>query len=180
MKITRRAAIPIMSMLGLLLSLLIYLFAIRDRLIPINDISTDLQDPPTYHKVISLRSRWQNSPLYPPEFAAIQKQVYADIRPLQSALSAEKSFALAQHLIEQSGWILISSTPEEGMLEATAITPILRFRDDVVIRIRPQPAGSLLDMRSSSRLGRSDLGVNAARIRAFMHQFSQQAAELQQ
>ncbi len=65
------------------------------------------------------------------------------------------------------GWEIIAAVREEGRIEATATTRWFRFKDDVVIRVQPQGTGSRIDVRSKSRLGRSDLGANAKRIRAY-------------
>jgi uncharacterized protein (DUF1499 family) len=65
------------------------------------------------------------------------------------------------------GWEIIAAVPTDGRIEATATTRWFRFKDDVVIRVTPQPAGSRIDVRSTSRLGRSDLGTNAKRVRAY-------------
>ena len=62
----------------------------------------------------------------------------------------------------------MAAVPAEGRLEATARTRWFGFRDDVVVRVRPDGAGSRVDVRSVSRVGRSDLGTNARRIRGFM------------
>ena len=51
---------------------------------------------------------------------------------------------------------------------AADTTAFFGFNDDVVIRFRPEGAGSVLDVRSVSRVGRSDLGKNAERIRSFL------------
>jgi uncharacterized protein (DUF1499 family) len=64
-------------------------------------------------------------------------------------------------------WKIDASNPGSGRIEATATTLWFGFKDDVVIRIQPDPSGSRLDIRSASRVGISDVGKNAARIRAF-------------
>jgi uncharacterized protein (DUF1499 family) len=66
------------------------------------------------------------------------------------------------------GWAIIASDPEEGRIEASQQSRWFRFTDDIVIRIAGDGARTRIDMRSTSRQGRSDYGVNAARIRAFM------------
>ena len=66
------------------------------------------------------------------------------------------------------GWHIVAAKSEEGRIEATATTLWFGFKDDVVIRIMPTAAGSRLDIRSKSRVGLSDVGVNAARIREFV------------
>jgi len=73
-------------------------------------------------------------------------------------------------LARDRGWDVVSVDARAGIVEATATTLFFRFKDDVVVRVRPDSArsgGSIVDMRSISRVGGSDVGVNAARIRKF-------------
>ena len=65
------------------------------------------------------------------------------------------------------GWEIVATEPAEGRIEATDTTFWFRFKDDIVIRIRPDGTGTILDARSVSRVGRSDVGKNAARLRMF-------------
>ena len=67
-------------------------------------------------------------------------------------------------------WELITVAPGEGRLEAVATTAWFGFKDDIVVRIVESGDGSLVDVRSKSRLGLSDVGTNARRIRRFMAQ----------
>jgi uncharacterized protein (DUF1499 family) len=76
-------------------------------------------------------------------------------------------FERARAAVDTLGWDLVASAPEQGRIEATDTTFWFRFKDDIVIRITETPEGSLLDARSTSRVGVSDVGKNAARLRAF-------------
>ena len=69
------------------------------------------------------------------------------------------------------GWDIVASDAERRRFEATAYTSVFYFADDVVVVVSEEVNGSRVDMRSVSRIGRSDQGVNAARIRAFQEQF---------
>ena len=77
-------------------------------------------------------------------------------------------FAQAVEVARGRGWEIVAAEPDEGRLEATDRTRWFGFRDDIVVRVRPDGAGSRVDVRSVSRVGRSDLGTNARRIRGFM------------
>jgi uncharacterized protein (DUF1499 family) len=66
------------------------------------------------------------------------------------------------------GWEIVATAPADGRLEATDRTRWFGFRDDVVVRVRPDGSGSRVDARSVSRVGRSDLGTNARRIERFL------------
>ena len=80
----------------------------------------------------------------------------------------DRVLTTAEALARRLGWEIVAVVPAEGRLEATATTPWFGFKDDVVVRVTPAATGSRVDMRSKSRVGRSDLGVNAKRIRAFL------------
>ncbi|MGH7421143.1 MAG: DUF1499 domain-containing protein, partial [Candidatus Rokuibacteriota bacterium] len=80
----------------------------------------------------------------------------------------DRVLARAVDVARGLGWEIVAVAPAEGRLEATDRTPWFGFRDDVVVRVRPDGAGSRVDVRSVSRVGRSDLGTNARRIRGFL------------
>jgi uncharacterized protein (DUF1499 family) len=65
-------------------------------------------------------------------------------------------------------WEVVAADAAAGRIEATATTPWFGFRDDIVVRIVPADGGSRVDVRSVSRVGKGDLGVNARRIREFL------------
>ena len=66
------------------------------------------------------------------------------------------------------GWKIVAADSTAGRIEATATTPWFGFKDDVVVRVRPEGSGSRIDVRSVSRVGQSDVGTNARRIRAYL------------
>lgn len=137
---------------------------------PIHDITTDVEDPPEFVEVVPRRTATgaSNPPAYAgPEVAAQQKQAYPDIAPIRLPDPPERAFARAREAAESLGWEIVSADPQQGRLEATDTTRWFGFRDDVVVRVRPEGAGSRVDVRSKSRVGRSDVGANAERIRTF-------------
>ncbi|MBN7798892.1 DUF1499 domain-containing protein [Parahaliea mediterranea] len=141
---------------------------------PIHDISTDLTRPPVFSHAPALRGREANSLEPNPQTHAAQRAAYADIQPLRSSLAPEAAYARAVTTAEQLGWEVVYQAPRKGELEAVATTPIMGFKDDVAIRLRPSgDGGTRVDLRSVSRVGVGDLGANAARIRAFIEQYSQ-------
>jgi len=136
---------------------------------PIHDISTDTADPPAFAAVLALRRDAPNPAEYGgTEVARQQRQFYPDILPLEVALGPDAAFARALDGARALGWEIVAAEPAEGRIEATATTLWFGFKDDVVIRIRPAPGGSRIDVRSVSRVGRSDLGANAGRIRRYL------------
>jgi len=136
---------------------------------PINDITTDTANPPAFVAVLPLRASAPVSPDYPgPATAAQQQSGYPDIRPLDLNVAPEAAFARALDTAKGFGWQIDATDAASGRIEATATTPWFGFRDDVVIRVTPTASGSRVDIRSHSRVGRSDLGANAKRIREFL------------
>jgi MFS family permease len=135
----------------------------------IHDITTDVANPPVFVALAAARKAAPNGLDYEgAAVAGLQKQAYPDITTLRSRLAPAELFDRAAKLAVESGWEVAAAVPAEGRIEATATTRMFGFKDDVVIRVRPAEGGSELDMRSMSRLGKSDIGTNAARIRAFM------------
>ena len=135
----------------------------------IHDITTDTNDPPTFVDVLPLRAGARNSATYGgSDVAALQRAAYPDILPVDLAITPAAAFAKARTAASAMGWALVSANSSGGRIEATATTRWLRFKDDVVIRVRPREGGSRVDVRSVSRVGRNDLGKNAERVRAFI------------
>lgn len=135
----------------------------------LHDLTTDLTDPPQF-EVLPLRAdnlvgvdtveNWQK----------IHSQAYGELRAITIAQPVPVVTAKAERLAREAGWDVAKSDPARGHLEATASVSFIRFKDDVVLRIRPSAdgRGSKVDMRSVSRVGVGDLGVNARRIREFL------------
>ncbi|WKD50936.1 DUF1499 domain-containing protein [Microbulbifer spongiae] len=138
----------------------------------IHDISTDTRNPPQYRAILALRKKGDNSAEYGGESVArLQRgvDVYADIIPLHVHLPVTRTTELAGEVATDLGWKLVSYQPERGHLEAVARTRLLGFTDDIVVRVQAEDdGGSRVDVRSSSRVGVSDLGANAKRIRVFL------------
>lgn len=136
----------------------------------IHDISTDLDDPPAFVAIAPLRAGAPNPAAWAgDETAQAQRQAYPAIVPLQLNTTPDTAFARARALIEHRGWTLVAADSATGRLEATATTFWFGFKDDVVLRLRATPdGGTRVDMRSKSRLGKSDVGANARRIAAFL------------
>ncbi|MGD2168417.1 MAG: DUF1499 domain-containing protein [Gammaproteobacteria bacterium] len=139
----------------------------------INDITTDLEDPPEFSAVIPLRPAGSNPIAYGgPEVAARQREAHPEVAPIFSALDPQAAFQRAFETAESLGWEVVSGDLQSGIIEAVDTTRFFRFKDDVIIRIREDAGGSRIDLRSRSRVGRSDLGKNAKRILAFADAFT--------
>jgi len=136
---------------------------------PIHDISTDLPDPPAFVAILPLRANAANPAAYGgPEIAAAQRAAYPDIQPLLLAEPVAKAYARALAAAQHSGWQIVAAAQPSGRIEATATTLWFGFKDDVIIRIAPSAGGSRIDVRSVSRVGKSDVGTNANRIRSYL------------
>jgi len=126
---------------------------------PINDITTDTENPPRYMTA---------SRAYPgAEFARQQRAAYPDIAPVLLPQPPREAFAKAVAAAEAMGWEVVGRDAAAGTLEAVDTTKWFGFKDDIAVRVVPTPNGSRIDIRSKSRVGRSDLGTNARRIRAY-------------
>ncbi|MEX1063611.1 MAG: DUF1499 domain-containing protein [Balneolaceae bacterium] len=136
---------------------------------PIHDITTDTQSPPEFVELVRLRENAPNPPEYAgEEFARAQREAYPDIQPLVVSASVQEVMDEIVSLIARRGWEIISINRQEGRIEATEKLAWFGFRDDVVLRITDTDEGTRIDMRSKSRIGRGDLGVNANRIEKLM------------
>ena len=142
---------------------------------PIHDISTDTGHPPQFVALLAAREASPNGAAYGgAALAEAQHRAYPDIRPLdypaRPPVAFERSLAAARKL----GWTIAAADARALRIEATATTFFFGFKDDVVVRITPLGSGSRIDVRSASRVGVSDLGANARRIRAFFRELARQ------
>ncbi len=139
------------------------------RVPPIHDITTDTHDPPQFVAVLPLRENAMNSATYGGDsVATLQRKAYPDIGPLQLSIPPGQAFERAVTAAKAMGWRIDAADSTTGRIEATAATPWFGFKDDVVVRIRAEGNGSRVDVRSVSRVGKSDLGTNASRVRAYL------------
>lgn len=139
----------------------------------IHDISTDTENPPAFVALAARRAGAPNPAAYDgPEVAAQQKKGYPDLGPVTLPAPPDRVLTGAEAVARRLGWEIVAVVPAEGRLEATATTAWFGFKDDVVVRVTPAGTGSRVDMRSKSRVGRSDLGANAKRIRTFLAELS--------
>jgi uncharacterized protein (DUF1499 family) len=99
--------------------------------------------------------------------ASLQREGYPDIKPIVLGVPPAEAFKRVDQMATAMGWDVVARAPAEGRLEAIDTTRWFGFHDDIVVRIKPDGTGSRIDIRSKSRVGRSDLGVNAQRIREF-------------
>jgi len=155
-----------------------YLAALFYRLPAVNDITTDPVDPPRFEAITRLRPRGANPIAYPgPAAMQLQRTAYPDIEPLLVSVPPLEAYDAALAVITKRKWRIVDLRPpqtgrREGRIEAVARTPIMGFRDDIVVRVRAAEDGARIDMRSASRYGQHDFGSNARRIESFMAEFA--------
>ena len=135
---------------------------------PINDISTDLEDPPAFAPASVVPEYAGRDMGYPAEFVPIVRAGYPDLAPLVTDAPVEATWARALEAAEALGFEIVARNDPEHTFDAREATFLFRFVDDVVVRVRPEGSGSRVDVRSKSRDGRGDLGANAQRIERFL------------
>ena len=137
---------------------------------PIHDITTDPDNPPGFAAVMAARTADGGNPTTyeGAKIAEQQRQAYPDIAPLSLALSPHAAFNRALDAAQRMGWTIVAADDAAGRIEASDKSRWFGFTDDIVIRVSPAGSGSRVDVRSSSRLGRSDFGVNASRVRNYL------------
>ena len=138
---------------------------------PFHDITTDTDNPPAFSAVLPARAAEHAGGVNydDPKLPQLQKAAYPDLAALKAALPVAKAFNEALHVAKlMPGWTIIAADVDTGHIEAIQQSRWFRFTDDIVIRVSDDVAGSRIDMRSTSRQGHSDYGVNAARIRVYL------------
>jgi len=166
-----------LAVLGTLASLPLVLMAVQWEYAtraypPINDISTDTLDAPVFWDMPIATD-------YPGGAVAEQQRAaYPDLAPLQLALAPAQAYEHALAVVKEQGWEIVSTVPEEGRIEATARSRLYGFVDEVAVRVTAEGSGAKVDVRSRSRTGRIDRGVNAKRIRTYLAAVAAHAGQI--
>jgi uncharacterized protein (DUF1499 family) len=138
------------------------------RLPVMHDVTTDLENPPTYQAVVALRADAPNKLDRPADLAEKQRRGYPDLAPITLPMPPGQVFDRALAVAQEAGWDIVTADKGAGRIEATDTTRWFGFKDDVVVRLTPWGSGTRVDVRSVSRVGGSDIGTNAGRIRRFL------------
>lgn len=138
----------------------------------LNDIVTNVDEPLMFIRIGDVRHTDDNSIKYSDTFPTIQQTYYPNIQPLVLTQSAETVFQQVVTLVQSNGWEVVSLYPKERVIEATVTTPVFWFIDDVIIQVKVLDGNSVVDMRSSSRIGQGDYGTNAQRVKTFLAELS--------
>ena len=172
---TQEFHVAMIGMLGMLpLLLLAAGLADGSRFPPINDITTDTDNPPAFTHAQTLPANQGRDMTFPAKFAGIIRKAYPDLVPATMDRPPEDAFPRALEAArQQTKWEITHEDAAAGTIEAVATTRVFRWKDDIVIRIAPDGDNTRIDMRSKSRDGRGDLGANAKRIRAYFESLGQ-------
>lgn len=134
---------------------------------PIHDITTDMNNPPAFKVLAAAREEAPNAVDYPgAETARQQQAAYPQLKPITLNMPITNAMDAVTATIQARGWDIAGTT--DNTIEATATTRWFGFKDDVAIRMTETENGVQIDIRSASRVGKSDLGTNAERIQAFL------------
>jgi uncharacterized protein (DUF1499 family) len=154
---------------------------------PIHDVTTNITDPPAFSpEQLAARgpsansvdlaanrapASWSNPAFADKLTTELIAEHYSDLTPLPVGLPPEDAYAIALQAAQAQGWAITAqiepTATREGRIEAASTSFWFGFTDDIVIRVRATPEGSVIDARSTSRVGLSDLGANATRLREF-------------
>lgn len=166
------------AMIGVILSIgvigtLGYWYNEAQQYPPIHDISTDIENPPTFDAIVDLRADAPNDTTYgDQEKADTQREAYPDVQTLYLDVGYGEAFDRALRAAEQMPWEqIVTSDKAAGRIEAVDKLAWFGFKDDVVIRVDTAETSSRskIDVRSVSRIGRGDIGVNAHRIQEYLN-----------
>jgi uncharacterized protein (DUF1499 family) len=159
--------VPLYAGLAVCVGILLFIgqqFSAARTVPAIHNISTDVDDPPAIVELVAARGD-SNAWEYDAEtLAAVQRGAYPDVKPLVLSDPPEVVFQRVPGVLEAMGLEVVAAHPERGLVEATDTTFWFGFKDDVAVRVAAQGGGSVVDVHSVSRVGQSDLGVNARRI----------------
>ena len=141
----------------------------------IHQVTTDTVNLPKFDAIIALRGNNSNPLTYDQaKLAPMQLAAYPKLKPIISELDKDQAFAKAEDIALSLGWDVVAKNEQQGLIEAVDTTALWAFKDDIAIRVQTVGATSVIDLRSISRVGGTDLGANAARIEKFIAAFSNQ------
>lgn len=158
------------AVLSLLVFLLPFSFQQQGKSVPpIHDITTDTENPPQFVELAEIRADAPNSVDYGgDEVAAMQSEAYPEIQPERIQMAPAQAFETALEAARDMGWEIVAADSADGRIEATDQVAWFGFKDDVVVRLTPEDGVTRVDVRSKSRVGLGDLGVNARRVQSYL------------
>lgn len=173
-----------------------HLGSVARTLPPIHDVQTDWSDPVHFSETI-MKARGDTSnpvlddPIIPEAASArwpgmggrrvaeVQMESYQPLQTVIKPVSPEIMFTAAFLVLNDMGIEVVVNDEENHRLEGTYTSQWYGFKDDIAVRIRPKGEGSEIDVRSTSRVGLSDLGANIERVHSFLERLNAKLAELE-
>ncbi|MYN66548.1 MAG: DUF1499 domain-containing protein [Acidobacteria bacterium] len=141
---------------------------------PIHDVTTDTEDPPSFVAAVALNTPGRTD-YGGPGLAERQRAAYPGLSPAILSVAPADAFRRALAVVRRMDWEVLATDPDTFRIEATDRTFWFGFHDDIVIRVAAAgEGGSRVDVRSLSRVGVGDLGVNARRVREFLDALSEE------
>lgn len=138
---------------------------------PLNDVTTSPHNPPAFVEISKLPENKDRTLEYDQAMAQVQAKLHPEVLTFRTSANCEKVWSEVQRIARaESSWTIVNINERDLRVEAIATTPMMKFKDDIVILVRESQSQIQVDMRSKSRLGKSDLGANAKRIQAFFAQ----------
>ena len=139
----------------------------------LHQVSTDIDEPPDFVEIVALRGEHSNPLDFDAEtIGPMQHEYYPGVQPLILRATPEEAFARARAVLEEMGMDIVREYPDRGLIEATDSTFWFGFKDDVAVRVAHYPRGAVIDVRSISRVGLSDVGANAHRAEEILRRLS--------
>ena len=166
------------TVIGLLVTLpILWMILMGPKVPAINDITTDFDNPPEFVNAVQL-NHGRDMKYDRAKYADRQLNGYGPLTPLKLSAPPDEAFQTVEHAAEQmKNWTITTKDPAMHTIEGYATSSLFHFNDDFVIQVRPDPSGgSLVEMRSKSRDGIGDFGVNHKRIKTFFAAISPTAA----
>jgi len=143
----------------------------------INDVSTNIENPPSFVAALQATPNMERDMSFPEKNGPIIREAYLNVRPLILDEPLDQAFQRIEALAKiQPGWMITRRDAEARTVEGEATTSIFRFVDDFVIRVSDQEGKARIDMRSKSRDGLVDAGINAKRIQMYFEQLENTTA----
>ncbi|MGH1484595.1 MAG: DUF1499 domain-containing protein [Cellvibrionaceae bacterium] len=161
--------IYISGVLALTLGLMLVILISKIKSVPrIHDITTDIDNPPLFQQAAQQREVTDNSLEYNPDNLRHQQQAYPYIQPLYLSDDVDAIFKRALAAADVMGWIVYHIDNTQHVFEAKEVSALFGFADDIIVLVQHTDSGSRIDVRSASRVGASDIGANAKRIRRYL------------
>lgn len=164
------------AVVGLAVFSVTYSFAHKFKKTPtVADAATNIEDPPVFVALVAVREQTARNPLAyrRDEAADLQRRYFPELtEAVEFNLPPDEVIRLAATVAEEMGFEIVDVDPLEGRLEATDTTFWYGFKDDIVVRARQADGRTRIDVRSASRVGYLDGGLNARRIQKFLQKLA--------